>query len=140
MSADDTRLRRLVSAAFSVRRIEGLRPRVQSIIDDLLDGIAAQGPDARVDLVASFAFPLPFTVICELLGVPELERAPFGHALGALLMPTPTPADYERAKAGSDAVVRSLTQLVEPKQADPGDEAVVVDSLRGGEDTKLQRI
>ncbi len=121
---DHTRLRRLVSAAFSVRRIEGLRPRVQAIVDDLLDGIATQGPDVRVDLVASFAFPLPFTVICELLGVPEPDRAAFGHGLGALLMPTPTPAAYERAKAGSDAVVGMLTQLVETKQAKPGDDLV----------------
>jgi len=137
---DHTRLRRLVSAAFSVRRIEGLRPRVQSIIDDLLDGIAAQGPDARVDLVASFAFPLPFTVICELLGVPEPERAPFGRALGALSMPTSTPAEYERAKAGSDAVVRSLTQLVETKQADPGDDLVSgLINARDGTDCLDQR-
>jgi cytochrome P450 len=137
---DHTRLRRLVSAAFSVRRIEGLRPRVQSIIDDLLDSIAAQGPDARVDLVASFAFPLPFTVICELLGVPEPERAPFGRALGALSMPTSTPAEYERAKAGSDAVVRSLTQLVETKQADPGDDLVSgLINARDGTDCLDQR-
>jgi cytochrome P450 len=137
---DHTRLRRLVSAAFSVRRIEGLRPRVQSIIDDLLDGIAAHGPDARVDLVASFAFPLPFTVICELLGVPEPERAPFGRALGALSMPTSTPAEYERAKAGSDAVVRSLTQLVETKQADPGDDLVSgLINARDGTDCLDQR-
>ncbi len=121
---DHTRLRRLVSAAFSVRRIEGLRPQVQAIVDDLLDGIAAQGADVRVDLVASFAFPLPFTVICELLGVPEPDRAAFGRGLGALLMPTPTPAEYERAKEGSDAVVGMLTQLVETKQANPGDDLV----------------
>jgi cytochrome P450 len=137
---DHTRLRRLVSAAFSVRRIEGLRPRVQSIIDELLDGIAAQGPDARVDLVASFAFPLPFTVICELLGVPEPDRAPFGRALGALSMPTSTPAEYERAKAGSDAVVRLLTQLVETKQADPGDDLVsALINTRDGTDCLDQR-
>ena len=137
---DHTRLRRLVSAAFSVRRIEGLRPRVQSIIDELLDGIAAQGSDARVDLVASFAFPLPFTVICELLGVPEPERAPFGRALSALSMPTSTPAEYERAKAGSDAVVRSLTQLVETKQADPGDDLVSgLINARDGTDCLDQR-
>src|ERR1700694_5890572 len=58
---DHTRLRRLVSGAFSPRRIEGLRPRVQTIVDDLLDDLAAQGPDGPVDLVAAFAFPLPFT-------------------------------------------------------------------------------
>ena len=68
---DHTRLRRLVSAAFSVRRVEALRARIQAITDDLLDDIARQGPDSRIDLVAAFAFPLPFTVICELLGVPQ---------------------------------------------------------------------
>ena len=78
---DHTRLRRLVAAAFSARRIERLRPHVQAIVDDLLDGVAARGPDGPVDLVASFAFPLPFTVICELLGVPEAERAALGRAL-----------------------------------------------------------
>jgi cytochrome P450 len=137
---DHTRLRRLVSAAFSVRRIEGLRPRVQVIVDGLLDAIAAQGPDARVDLVASFAFPLPFTVICELLGVPEPDRAPFGRALGQLLMPTPTPADFERAKKGSDAVVAMLTHLVETKQANPGDDLVTgLIEARDGEERLDQR-
>src|SRR2546430_2934959 len=121
---DHTRLRRLVSAAFSVRRIEGLRSRVQSIIDDLLDGIAAQGPDARVDLVASFAFPLPFTVICELLGVPEPDRATLGRELTTLLTPTLTPDEYARAKAASDAVTAMLGVLVEAKQGVPGDDLV----------------
>jgi cytochrome P450 len=67
---DHSRLRRLVSGAFSPRRIEGLRSRTQAIVDDLLDDVAARGPDGPVDLVAALAFPLPFTVICELLGVP----------------------------------------------------------------------
>src|SRR5580765_5329473 len=52
---DHTRLRRLVSAAFSVRRVEALRPRVQSIVDELLDRLAENGPEGRVDLVAQFA-------------------------------------------------------------------------------------
>jgi len=121
---DHTRLRRLVAAAFSVRRIEALRPRVQSIIDDLLDAIAAVGPDGRVDLVTSFAFPLPFTVICELLGVPEPHRPALGRELTALLSPVSTPAEYERAKAASDAVVAMLTALVQAKQEAPGDDLV----------------
>jgi cytochrome P450 len=121
---DHTRLRRLVAAAFSVRRIEALRPGVQAIIDDLLDGIAATGPDGPVDLVASFAFPLPFTVICELLGVPEPERAVLGRELTALLSPVSTPAEYERAKAASDAVVGMLTGLVDAKKDAPGDDLV----------------
>src|SRR5262249_47492962 len=88
---DHTRLRRLVSGTFSPRRVEALRPRVQAIVDDLLDQIAAQGPESRVDLVAAYAFPLPFTVICELLGVPEPERDALGRGLAGMLVPTSTP-------------------------------------------------
>ena len=75
---DHTRLRRLVSAAFSVRRVEALRDRIQAITDDLLDDITQHGPDSPIDLVGTFAFPLPFTVICELLGVPHRDRASLG--------------------------------------------------------------
>jgi cytochrome P450 len=121
---DHTRLRRLVSAAFTPRRVEELRPRVQSVIDDLLDGVAAHGPTEAVDLVAAFAFPLPFTVICELLGVPEPDRAPLGEGLIALLVPTSTPEEYALAKEASDKVVAMLGALVESKQAAPADDLV----------------
>ena len=97
---DHTRLRRLVSAAFSPRRVEALRPRVQVITDDLLDDIAAMGPDGRVDLVSTFAFPLPFTVICELLGVPEADRVHLGQEFTKLLVPTTTAAEYARSQEG----------------------------------------
>jgi cytochrome P450 len=132
---DHTRLRRLVSSAFSARRIEALRPRVQAIVDDLLDDLAGLGPDARADLVAAFAFPLPFTVICELLGVPEPDRAPLGRGLTALLVPTPTPAAYARAKEASDSVVAQLEALVEAKQDAPGDDLVsgLLDARDGDE-------
>jgi len=121
---DHTRLRRLVSSAFSPRRIEQLRSPVQAIVDDLLDDIARHGPDDAVDLVAAFAFPLPFTVICELLGVPDADRATLGRGLITLLMPTSTPEEYARAKEGSDVVVAMLTALVEAKQRAPGDDLV----------------
>jgi cytochrome P450 len=121
---DHSRLRRLVSTAFTPRRVEALRPRVQAIVDDLLDAIAAAGPQARVDLVAGFAFPMPFTVICELLGVPQPDRAALGKGLIELLVPYSTPAEYANAKAASDAVVGMLEALVEAKQADPGDDLV----------------
>ncbi len=132
---DHTRLRKLVSAAFSPRRVEALRPHVQEIIDDLLDGIAAQGPSARVDLVASFAFPLPFTVICELLGVPQHDRAPLAEGFTKLLVPTTTPEEYASAKAGSDAVVALLGSLVTTKQSAPGDDLVsALISARDGDE------
>ena len=71
---DHTRLRRLVSAAFTARRIEALRPRIQQISDDLLDALKGE---ERTDLIDSYAFPLPITVICELLGLPEEDRDTF---------------------------------------------------------------
>jgi cytochrome P450 len=121
---DHTRLRRLVSSAFTPRHVEELRPRVQAIVDDLLDDIEAAGPDARIDLVAAFAFPLPFTVICELLGVPTADRAALGAGLTAMLVPTSTPAEYAQAKEASDAVVGMLVALVEAKQSEPGADLV----------------
>ena len=66
---DHARLRKLVSRTFTVRRVNELRPRVEAIAADLLDGL----PD-RVDLLADYAYPLPITVISELVGVPEADR------------------------------------------------------------------
>jgi cytochrome P450 len=132
---DHTRLRRLVSAAFSVRRVEALRARIQVITDDLLDDIARQGPGSRIDLVATFAFPLPFTVICELLGVPDRDRAALGEGFTRLLVPTSTPAEYAAAKEASDTVVAMLKALVEAKQVDPGNDLVsALISARDGEE------
>jgi cytochrome P450 len=132
---DHTRLRRLVSAAFSLRRIEALRPHVQTIIDGLLDEVAARGPDTPVDLVGCFAFPLPFTVICELLGVPEADRVALGRNLVAMLSPTPTPLAYAAAKQASDTVVGLLGALVEAKQAALSDDLVsALISARDGDE------
>ena len=139
---DHTRLRRLVSAAFSVRRVEALRARIQAITDDLLDEIARQGPDSRIDLVATFAFPLPFTVICELLGVPQRDRVSLGEGFTQMLVPTSTPAGYAAAKEASDAVVAMLGELVEEKQNDPGDDLVsaLIDARDGEERLDSQEL
>jgi cytochrome P450 len=132
---DHTRLRRLVSAAFSPRRVEALRPRVQAITDDLLDDIAANGPEGRVDLVSAFAFPLPFTVICELLGVPQTDRSRLGRAFTRLLVPTTTATEYAEAKRASDEVVGMLRELVAAKEVAPGDDLVsALISARDGEE------
>ncbi|MGW5171694.1 cytochrome P450 family protein [Streptomyces nodosus] len=66
-----TRLRRIVNSAFSPRRIESLHPRIQQVTDELLERCPT---DAPIDLLSSFAFPLPLVVICELIGIPEDER------------------------------------------------------------------
>ncbi|MGC0383145.1 cytochrome P450 [Streptomyces sp. SAI-195] len=68
---DHTRLRRLVSKAFTPRRIAEFAPRVQQLTDDLIDGFASRG---EVDLIHDFAFPLPIYAICDLLGVPPEDQ------------------------------------------------------------------
>ncbi len=71
---DHTRLRALVSKAFTPRMIEQLRPRIQHITDELLDAVQEQG---RMDLIVDFAYPLPITVISEMLGIPPADRKLF---------------------------------------------------------------
>jgi cytochrome P450 len=69
---EHTRLRRLVSKAFTPRAVARLRPRIEQIVDGLLEGLGGD-----VELIAQFAYPLPVTVICELLGVPTADRDRF---------------------------------------------------------------
>lgn len=94
---DHTRLRRLVSKAFTPRAVEALRPRITGLVDEMLDAAERQGPRARVDLVDALAFPLPFAVIAEMLGTP--------------------PADHERIRQLSGTVVRSLEPVNDPDTA-----------------------
>ncbi|MFC4512931.1 cytochrome P450 [Streptomyces ehimensis] len=84
---DHTRMRRLVAKAFTPRRVDAMLPRVQEITDRLIDAFAPRG---TADLITALAFPLPITVICELLGVPEADRAPFREWSTAALTPTYT--------------------------------------------------
>ncbi|WP_181874312.1 cytochrome P450 family protein [Marinitenerispora sediminis] len=111
-----TRLRRLVAREFTPRRIEALRPRVHRITEELLDAFPASG---RVDLVDAFAFPLPITVICDLLGVPFLDRSSFRAWTQELLAPT----DGERSRERTLPLMRDyLTDLIARKRTEPGDD------------------
>ncbi|MGH3797632.1 MAG: cytochrome P450 family protein [Pseudonocardiaceae bacterium] len=116
--SDHTRLRRLVSAAFTRRRIEQLAPRIQQITDELLDTMADA---AQVELINAFAYPLPITVICELLGVPAQRRAHF-HELSSLTAGRGALGDPEVFLAASTAMVGFLQELVAAKRADPTDD------------------
>ncbi|WP_405714769.1 cytochrome P450 [Streptomyces xanthophaeus] len=112
-----TRLRRLVSREFTARRVEALRPRVQQVTDGLLDAMAAR-PERRGDLIRDLAVPLPLTVICELLGVPDLDSARFRFWSAEIVAPS---------GAGPDGRVMEemtayLFELVAAKAADPGDD------------------
>jgi cytochrome P450 len=108
---DHQRLRRLVSRAFVPSRIAALEPSIQLIADELLDELETSGPDTVVDLVAGYAYPLPFRVICELLGVPDEDRTRLRDAFRTLFQPwsgSPPP----EAVAASDTIVATLEHLV----------------------------
>ncbi|MFD3696978.1 cytochrome P450 [Streptomyces sp. NPDC058646] len=114
---DHTRLRRLVAREFTPRRIETLAPRIQQVTDELLDAMDAN-EERRGDLVNAFAFPLPMTVICELLGVPELDREAFRGWSSEMVARTSPEAE---AVAYAE-MPRYLTGLIDAKRAAPGDD------------------
>ncbi|MFC9930541.1 cytochrome P450 [Streptomyces sp. NPDC127190] len=118
-----TRLRSLVSRAFTARRIEQLRPRIQRITDDLLDEML---PAGRGDLIGSLAYPLPITVICELLGVPEIDREEFRK----LSTETVAPTSPESEQAAIARLGEFLTGLIEDKSAGGPSDDLLGDLIR----------
>jgi cytochrome P450 len=127
---DHTRLRRLVTAAFTRRRVEQLAPRIQQITDGLLNGMAGE---VQVDLIRSFALPLPITVICELLGVPADRHTDF-HNWSATLVTGPF-ADPDAYSSAATALVRYLRELLEIKRAAPTDDLLsALVAVRDGQD------
>jgi cytochrome P450 len=115
------RLRRLVSKAFTPRMVEQLRPRIQEIADGLIDDVA---PACEMELVSEFAFPLPITVIAELLGVPAADRESFREWSSAVVSPAFTPAGMERADALLGAFVEYLLALFAQRREAPGEDLV----------------
>ena len=119
---DHTRLRKLVSKAFTPRMVEGLRPRVQALVDAALDRMAASG---EADLIAELAFPLPFTVISEMLGMPEADRdmlRSWSHTLAKTLDPILTPDDITAAVQASDRMWEHVDEAARWKRDNPGDD------------------
>jgi cytochrome P450 len=118
-----TRLRALISRAFTMRRVERLRPRIQQITDDLLDVML---PHGSADLVESFAYPLPITVICELLGVPEMDRTEFRK----LSTETVAPTSEESAHDAFVRLAEYLTELIEDKRCSGPSDDLLSDLIR----------
>ncbi|GGN79356.1 cytochrome P450 hydroxylase [Streptomyces albiflavescens] len=116
---DHTRLRRLVSKAFTARRVAELRPRVQEITDQLLDAIV---PAGKADLVEDFALPLPVTVIRELLGVPVADRHDFQRWTDEMILQGDEPPDPVRVGRAWRQMRSYLTRLLADKRARPGDD------------------
>jgi RND superfamily putative drug exporter len=113
---DHERLRRLVNKAFTVRRVERLRPRITAITAGLLDAMSAE---REVDLLASFAFPLPITVICELLGIPVADRDDFRRWSATIVSNT---APLEVFQADATAMVSYFMALLAAKRQQPADD------------------
>jgi cytochrome P450 len=120
---DHTRLRGLVVKAFTARRVEDMRPRIQAIVDEMLDRIAPLG---HMDLIEDFAFRLPVTIICDMLGIPPEHREVFYTSSrngGRLLDPVPlSPAEIAQANTGTAAAQMYFQQLFELRRKNPGDD------------------
>lgn len=121
---DHTRLRRLVSKAFTPRTIEQLRPRIQEIVDAALDRAAA-GNDGEMELVGDLAFPLPFAVISEMLGIPEGDSDQIRDWSGTLVRSLEPIMDPDLIRAIADAgdnMSAFVADLIGWKRSNPGDD------------------
>ena len=120
---DHTRLRGLVVKAFTARRVEDMRPRIQQIVDETLDRIVPLG---RMDLIEDFAFRLPVTIICDMLGIPEEHRELFytgSRNSGRILEPVPLSPDEIKQGNASQAMTEMYFQnLFELRRKQPGDD------------------
>ena len=119
---DHTRLRRLVSKAFTPAAIAALRQRIQELVDDALDGIEARGSG---DVVSELAFPLPFDVISEMLGMPDADKDKIAAWSGTLvksLDPMLAIDAFAEIRAASDAMNDHIAGVIEWKRANPGDD------------------
>ncbi|HXJ81359.1 MAG TPA: cytochrome P450 [Candidatus Methylomirabilis sp.] len=119
---DHTRLRGLVSKAFTPRVVEGLRPHIQSIVDGLLSRVESEH---SMDLIEEFAYPLPVTVICQMLGVPVADRERFkqwgldiARGLDTILLPAESEVG-QRSTAARRALADYFRELIAERRASP---------------------
>jgi cytochrome P450 len=136
---DHTRLRGLVSKAFTPKVIGQLRPRIQQLVDELLDAVVARG-DGRMDVVTDLAYPLPVVIICELLGVPPEDHATFqgwSSDLAHSIDPDPliSSEQHERISEAADAFLEYFMALIERRRRDPGDDllSALIAAEEGGD-------
>src|SRR6185437_895403 len=120
---DHTRLRGLVVKAFTARRVEDMRPRIQQVVDQTIDAVAGNG---HMDLIEDFAFRLPVTIICDMLGIPEEHREVFYKGSrdgGRILDPVPlTPEEIAQANMSNMMAKMYFEQLFEMRRKNPGDD------------------
>jgi cytochrome P450 len=122
---DHHRLRRLVAKVFTPRVVEGLRPRVQSLFDDLLaDAVDRSG--AEIDVISDIAFPLPFVVISEMLGMPDgqdrLRLRGWSGSMVKTLDPIVSDEEFAEALVAGELMTQYLLDVIEWKRANPADD------------------
>jgi cytochrome P450 len=120
---DHTRLRGLVTKAFTARRVEEMRPRIAAVVDQLIDRVAAKG---SMDVIADFAHRLPVIVICDMLGIPEEDRGRFFDQYkvnGRLIDPVPlSRAEMDAVNENGKAIGAYFDSLFERRRREPTDD------------------
>ena len=120
---DHTRLRKLVQKVFTPRMVEQLAPRVQAMVDDALDAVVARGDG--MDVIADLAFPLPFRVISDMLGMPDAEEAQlrdWAHTLTLSLEPLLALQHLDEILDASDHIIEHVLDAIEWKRTHPADD------------------
>jgi cytochrome P450 len=127
---EHTRLRKLVQPSFTASAIEKLRPRIQQIVDDLLDAaetVAAErgerAPDRQMELISQFSYPLPITVICDMLGIPPQDREQTRHWSENLLS-AQSPERMEEIRRNIGEFITYLRDLFARKRETPEDDLI----------------
>jgi cytochrome P450 len=137
---DHSRLRRLVAIPFTPKYIEGLRARIQAIADTLLDAVLARADQTgrrEMELISDFAYPLPLTVISEMLGIPLADRDNFREWSQAAVSFTPADRANPAVTAKLIEFIAYLRRLVAEKHANPGDDLLSGLVLAEAEGDKL---
>jgi cytochrome P450 len=120
---DHTRLRGLVTKAFTARRVADMRPRIKVLVDEQLDRVAEKG---EMDVMRDLAHRLPVIVICDMLGIPEEHRAPFlagSNVNGRILEPVPmTREELDLANRNTQMAGVYFNQLCELRRREPRDD------------------
>ena len=137
---DHSRLRRLVAIPFTPKFIEGLRSRIQAIADTLLDAVQARADETgrrEMELISDFAYPLPLTVISEMLGIPLADRDKFREWSQAAVSFTPADRANPAVTAKLIEFIAYMHRLVADKRSHPGDDLLSGLVLAEAEGDKL---
>ncbi|MFG2877481.1 cytochrome P450 [Streptomyces sp. NPDC048337] len=141
--AEHTRLRKPVANAFTSRRVAGMRPRIEEVVDGLLDRLAALPPGQVVDLRTEFAHELPTRIVFDLFGIPERSWAPLHKIIKGFFDTTITAEDAQQNALDLDV---TMADLVAYRRAHPGDDmtsaliAARDAEVRAGEDEERARL